>query len=49
MATTVNENPFVSFLQLFGTDPVAFVRQVLGEEPDAWQAEMLEAVAAVSV
>ena len=47
MATTapVKENPFVSFLQRYRGNPVAFVRQVLGEAPDVWQAEMLAAVA----
>ena len=38
-------NPFVDFLKRYRTNPVAFVREVLGVEPDQWQIEFLEAVA----
>lgn len=38
-------NPFVEFIRRYKNDPVAFVREVLGAEPDAWQAEFLMAVA----
>jgi phage terminase large subunit len=39
------ENPFQEFVRKYFNDPVAFVREVLGFEPDAWQVEMLEAIA----
>ena len=39
-------NPFVEFVRKYRNDPVAFVREVLGVEPDDWQKEFLEAVAA---
>ena len=38
-------NPFVSFIKTYQKDPVAFVKEVLGIEPDAWQVEFLEAIA----
>lgn len=38
-------NPFVDFIRRYKNDPVAFVREVLGAEPDEWQAEFLRAVA----
>lgn len=39
------QNPFVEFIQKYQTNPVAFVREVLGVEPDPWQVEFLEAIA----
>lgn len=38
-------NAFVDFVRKYYDDPVAFVREVLGFEPDAWQIEMLQAIA----
>jgi hypothetical protein len=38
-------NPFIEFLDRYGADPVLFVREVLGQEPEVWQAEALRAVA----
>jgi hypothetical protein len=38
------DNPFVEFLKDTIKDPVAFVRQVWGVEPDPWQAEVLAAI-----
>jgi phage terminase large subunit len=38
-------NPFVDFVKTYQGDPVAFVRDVLGVEPDPWQVEFLEAIA----
>lgn len=38
--------PMAQFIWRYYNDPVAFVRNVLGQEPDPWQAELLEAVAA---
>jgi phage terminase large subunit len=38
-------NPFVGFIKTYRDDPVAFVKDVLGIEPDVWQAEFLDAIA----
>lgn len=38
-------NPFVAFQQRYEWDPVGFVREVLGVEPDPWQREFLETIA----
>lgn len=38
-------NPFFEFLRLYRDDPVRFVREVLGAEPDEWQAQFLEWIA----
>ncbi len=38
-------NPFDQFLRDYRDDPVAFVKEVLGVEPDGWQAEFLSAIA----
>lgn len=40
------EQPFITFIRLYKDDPVGFVRNVLGVEPDQWQADFLTAVAA---
>ena len=37
-------NPFVDFIQRYKNDPVSFVKEVLGVEPDEWQEEFLNAV-----
>ena len=42
----MSSNPFVDFIKKYRNDPVAFVREVLGVEPDEWQVEFLNAVAA---
>jgi phage terminase large subunit len=39
-------NPFVNFIKTYQGDPVGFVKEVLGVEPDVWQKEFLEAIAA---
>lgn len=44
-ATAPAENPFVEFLDRYAPDPVAFVREVLGQDPDPWQVEFLQAIA----
>lgn len=36
-------NAFTDFLDRYESDPVLFVREVFGIEPDAWQREVLEA------
>ncbi len=38
-------NPFIEFIQKYRDNPVLFVREVLGVEPDEWQVEFLNAVA----
>jgi hypothetical protein len=37
---------FIRFITLYRDNPVAFVREVLGVEPDPWQAELLQAITA---
>lgn len=39
------DNPFFDFLDRYRPDAVAFVREVLGVEPDTWQQEFLQAIA----
>lgn len=39
-------NPFLAFIERYHDQPVLFVQEVLGQEPDAWQAEFLTAIAA---
>jgi phage terminase large subunit len=38
-------NPFIQFITLYRKDPVLFVKEVLGVEPDEWQMDFLNAVA----
>ena len=38
-------NPFIQFITLYRADPVLFVKEVLGVEPDEWQKDFLTAVA----
>jgi hypothetical protein len=42
----LSNNPFVDFIRKYQNDPVSFVREVLGVEPDVWQIDFLNAVAA---
>lgn len=35
---------FIEFIDKYRDDPVSFVREVLGVEPDEWQVEFLEAI-----
>ncbi len=37
-------NAFVDFIRRYRGDPVLFVREVLGQIPDEWQAELLQAI-----
>lgn len=39
-------NEYVAFIRRYRNDPVAFVREVCGAEPDEWQRELLVAIAA---
>jgi hypothetical protein len=34
-------NPFIQFITLYRADPVLFVKEVLGVEPDEWQKGLL--------
>ena len=43
------ENPFLKLMRRYRDDPVAFAREVIGIEPDEWQAELLDAVAAPAI
>ena len=43
-STAKKDNPFNDFLKRYRNAPVLFVRECLKQEPDPWQAEMLEAV-----
>lgn len=38
-------NPFIQFITLYRNDPVLFVKEVLGVDPDEWQKDFLNAVA----
>jgi hypothetical protein len=40
------QNPFVAWLDRYAPSPVLFVREVLGQEPEKWQAEAMDAIAA---
>ena len=40
-----NENPFEEFLTRYYSAPALFVEEVLGNKPDPWQRELLDAVA----
>ena len=42
----VVNNPFVEFVKLYKNNPVLFVKEVLNTEPDAWQVEFLNHIAA---
>ena len=42
----VANNPFVEFVKLYRNNPVLFVREVLNTEPDPWQVEFLNHIAA---
>lgn len=39
------DNPFVEFHARYANDPVLFVREVFGVEPDEWQCDLMRAVA----
>lgn len=41
-----SDNPFVKLMRRYRDDPVAFAREVIGIEPDEWQIELLDAIAA---
>lgn len=43
---TAPDNPFVEFVKLYRNNPVLFVREVLNTEPDGWQIEFLNHIAA---
>jgi phage terminase large subunit len=41
----VSTNPLIDFVKTYHSDPVSFVRCVLGAEPDPWQASLLADIA----
>lgn len=42
----IEDNPFVKLMRRYHSDPVAFATEVIGIEPDEWQTELLDAIAA---
>jgi hypothetical protein len=48
-ATTLIDNPFVKLMRRYRDDPVRFAQEVIGIEPDEWQVELLDAVAAPKI
>ena len=45
MSKTAQQNPFDAFLDRYEKQPVLFVREVLGQDPEPWQEEALAAIA----
>jgi phage terminase large subunit len=45
MSKQPQQNPFVAFLDRYEKQPVLFVREVLGQDPEPWQEEALNAIA----
>ena len=45
MAAAEQDNPFIEFLNRYRTAPALFVEEVLGNKPDPWQRELMDAVA----
>ena len=45
MSATLATNPFHAAIEKYARAPIAFVRDILGVEPDPWQLEALRAVA----
>lgn len=41
----MSDNPFLAFVTKYRHNPVAFVREVLGAEPDPWQIQLLTWIA----
>lgn len=39
------KNTFIEFIELYGDDPVGFVKNVLGAQPQPWQEEFLRKIA----
>lgn len=44
-SATPQQNPFDQFLLDYRSNPVRFVREVLGVQPDEWQVDFLQAIA----
>jgi hypothetical protein len=45
VSSAAEQNAFIEWLRRYRDNPVLFAREVLGVEPDVWQAEVMEAVA----
>ena len=41
----MKENVFIQWVERYQPDPVLFVREVLGVDPDPWQVKFLVAIA----
>ena len=46
---TAAQNPFVKLMMRYRDDPVSFAREVIDIEPDEWQVELLDAIAAPAI
>lgn len=46
---TAQDNPFLKLMRRYQSDPVAFAREVIDIEPDEWQIELLDAIAAPAI
>lgn len=46
MSNAKAQNPFIAWIERYVNNPVLFVREVLGQEPEAWQAEAMDAIVA---
>jgi hypothetical protein len=46
---TAQDNPFLKLMRRYHSDPVAFAREVIDIEPDEWQVELLDAIAAPAI
>ena len=44
-----DENPFVQLMMRYRHDPVLFAQEVIGIDPDEWQTELLDAIAAPAI
>ncbi len=48
-APSPQDNPFLKLMRRYRDDPVRFSQEVIGIEPDEWQVELLDAIAAPAV
>ncbi len=48
-APSPQDNPFLKLMRRYRDDPVRFAQEVIGIEPDEWQVELLDAIAAPAV
>jgi hypothetical protein len=48
-APSPQDNPFLKLMRRYRDDPVRFAQEVIGIEPDEWQVELLDAIAAPAI